>query len=245
MSRTRRPRRSAAFAYRLKMWHPQKMEPQTCQHNVHCSDQQGFLQGSWTTEKTQDGTRVVCDSCGKFYGYLQAGTLPPIKRPVSLLSASGPAKQTGSSSCTVVNDSARPGQGTAAASLPGPFHQKRSARRPIDYAALRQLVSISQVLQVIEFAPTGRSGVQVRGPCPIHKSTRPRSRIFSANLDRNIYQCFKASCGSKGNQLDLYAAVTGLPLYEAATQLCNKLHLDVPWKEPRRCLPQSEPPSHS
>ena len=57
------------------------------------------------------------------------------------------------------------------------------------------------------------------------------SRIFSANLDRSIYRCFKPGCGSKGNQLDLYAAVTGLSLYEGSIEVCQQLDIDVPRKE--------------
>ena len=41
------------------MWHPEKMEPQSCQHDIHCTNQQGFLQGSWTTERVQDGTQGI------------------------------------------------------------------------------------------------------------------------------------------------------------------------------------------
>jgi len=105
-------------------------------------------------------------------------------------------------------------------------------RRGIDYAELRRRVSIGQVLELVGFRPSGRRGGQLRGPCPVHGSRRKKSRSFSVDLERNIYQCFKASCGSKGNQLDLYVAVTGLPLYEAAIDLCDRLSIEVPWKRP-------------
>ena len=35
--------------------------------------------------------------------------------------------------------------------------------------------------------------------------------------------------GMRGNQLDLYAAATGLSLVEAAVALCEQLHREVPW----------------
>ncbi len=66
---------------------------------------------------------------------------------------------------------------------------------------------------LLGFVPCESSGDQVRGPCLVHHSISPLSRSFSANLKRHICRCFK--CGSSGNQLDLYAAVTGLGVFEA------------------------------
>jgi DNA primase len=97
----------------------------------------------------------------------------------------------------------------------------------IRFAELREQIPLRDVLDLIGFVPQRTSGEQVRGPCPIHRSSSPKSRSFSANLKRNIYQCFE--CGSAGNQLDLYAAVTGLPVFDAAVELCERLHREVPW----------------
>lgn len=76
-------------------------------------------------------------------------------------------------------------------------------------------------------SPASPLGIRCAGPCPIHHSISPLSRSFSANLKRHIYRCFK--CGSYGNQLDLYASSTGLSLFEATIELCEKLHREVPW----------------
>ena len=108
----------------------------------------------------------------------------------------------------------------------------RSRRGPVDYAALRQQLTIGQTLDLVGWQPTRQNGPQLRGPCPVHKSRGPKSRIFSVNTERNIYQCFK--CGSKGNQLDLWVAVTGLPLYEAAIDLCDRLGIEPPQPEQKR-----------
>ena len=89
------------------------------------------------------------------------------------------------------------------------------------------------MLELIDFHPLSRSGSQVRGPCPVHHSTSEKSRVFSVNLAKNTYQCFAKKCGSKGNQLDLYVAASGLPIYEAALELCQMLGIDVPRKETR------------
>ena len=77
------------------------------------------------------------------------------------------------------------------------------------------------------FVPRESSGDQLRGPCPIHGSSSPKSRSFSANVGRNAYRCFK--CDSSGNQLDLWAAVTKMDLHAAAIDLCEKAQVDIPW----------------
>lgn len=74
-----------------------------------------------------------------------------------------------------------------------------------------------------------RRGQQVRGPCPVHHSRSPRSRSFSAQLGRGIWQCFV--CGASGNALDLWARVTGQELYAAVLALYRQLGRAVPWLE--------------
>jgi DNA primase len=99
----------------------------------------------------------------------------------------------------------------------------------IRYADVRAMISLAEVLELVGFPLGENRGEQVRGRCPVHHSTSPRSRSFSANLKRNIYRCFR--CGSSGNQLDLYAAVTGQSLFAAAVALCERLHREIPWVE--------------
>jgi DNA primase len=96
----------------------------------------------------------------------------------------------------------------------------------IDYAELRRRIGIAEVLALCHFEPTERLGDQVRGPCPIHGSTSPGSRSFSANLKKNNFRCFK--CGATGNQLDLWVAISKLPLHAAALDLCARLRIDTP-----------------
>ena len=95
------------------------------------------------------------------------------------------------------------------------------------YAEVRAMISLADVLGLVGFVLPETSGDQIRGPCPVHRSASSSSRSFSANLKRNAYQCFR--CGSSGNQLDLYAAVTGLSLFDATVALCERLHRDIPW----------------
>ncbi|MGZ3416119.1 MAG: hypothetical protein ACXVAT_20080 [Isosphaeraceae bacterium] len=41
------------------------------------------------------------------------------------------------------------------------------------------------------------------------------------------YYCHR--CHSHGNQLELWAAVTKLPLHQATIDLCLRLGRDIPW----------------
>jgi DNA primase len=97
----------------------------------------------------------------------------------------------------------------------------------INYRELRASISIAEILRLIGFVPAQACGPQLRGPCPVHGSRSKSSRVFSVNLKTNVYRCFK--CGSAGNQLDLYAAITKKSLYEAAIDMCEKLNRDTPW----------------
>ncbi len=96
----------------------------------------------------------------------------------------------------------------------------------IDFAELRAQVTMGQVLELLCYEPRVSGSDQVRGPCPIHGSTSKTSRIFSANLQRNVFQCFK--CEAQGNQLDLWAQVHDLSVYDAALDLCSKLNIEPP-----------------
>ena len=104
--------------------------------------------------------------------------------------------------------------------------QSQPINQRIDYRQLRELVSIEQVLEFINWQPSATKGPQLRGPCPVHQSTNPHSRSFSVNLEKNAYRCF--SCDSQGNQLDLAAAIFGLDLHAAAIELCHRLQLNPP-----------------
>jgi len=101
----------------------------------------------------------------------------------------------------------------------------------IDFQRLRAEIAIEQVLGRLGFQPAARSADQLRGPCPVHGSSSPHSRTFSVNLTLGRYYCHK--CHSQGNQLELWAAVRRLPIYEAALDLCQALGHPVPWKARR------------
>jgi DNA primase len=89
------------------------------------------------------------------------------------------------------------------------------------------MIPMSDVLELLGFVPAETRGSQLRGPCPIPGSASPPSRVFSVHLARNAFQCFK--CGSSGNQLDLWAAVTKTDLHAAAIEFCRRTQNDIPW----------------
>ena len=102
----------------------------------------------------------------------------------------------------------------------------------IDFRAVRELVTVADVLDLINFEAHGAASGGLRGPCPVHRSRSATSRSFAVDVKQRIYRCF--GCGSAGNHLDLYVAVTGQGIYQAALELCEKLHRDVPWIAPKR-----------
>ena len=102
-----------------------------------------------------------------------------------------------------------------------------TATRPrVDFAFLRQQVSLEQVLAHLGLM--GRmqgGGLQRRGPCPVHSHPGDRERTFSVHLGKNAFRCFQAECGVQGNALDLWSAIHRLPLYDAALHLAETFGL--------------------
>jgi transposase len=114
---------------------------------------------------------------------------------------------------------------TPAAVKPAP-PAHRVARPKVDFAFLRQQLTMEQVLRHLGVFDSLRGrGLQRRGPCPIHSQPGNTQPTFSAHLGKHLFQCFHAACGAQGNVLDLWAAVHKLPLYEAALQLAETFHL--------------------
>jgi DNA primase len=108
----------------------------------------------------------------------------------------------------------------------------------IDYRELRARIRVAEVLALLDYRPQWIKGEQWRGPCPLHGSTRVRSRSFAAHLGKNVYHCFR--CGAAGNVLDLWMAYTGQKLHAAALDLCRRLGQDVPWLPSHGSVHQQE-----
>lgn len=101
--------------------------------------------------------------------------------------------------------------------------------RGIDYRELRRRISIIEVLELISWKPATTRGPELRGPCPLHKSSQPTSTQFVVNTARNIFYCHSSKCKTGGNQLDLWMKLTDLSVYDAALDLAEKTGTDVPW----------------
>jgi DNA primase len=102
----------------------------------------------------------------------------------------------------------------------------------IDYHRARAALRLADVLGLLGYQPHRRQGQQWRGPCPLHGSRSAASRVFAAHLGKGLYHCF--ACGAGGNALDLWVALTRLPLHAAVLDLCRRLGRPVPWLEGRK-----------
>jgi DNA primase len=105
----------------------------------------------------------------------------------------------------------------------------------IDYRAARALLPLADVLALLGFVPRRRHGLQLRGPCPLHRSRTASSRSLAAHLGKDAWHCFR--CGAGGNALELWAAATHQPLHAAVLDLCQRLGRAVPWLPPPRRPP--------
>jgi DNA primase len=101
----------------------------------------------------------------------------------------------------------------------------------VDFNRLRTEIAMEQVLHLLRFQPSDRSGKQWYGSCPLHDGASRRDRSFSVNVAIGRYYCHR--CHSHGNQLELWAAATKTPLHQATIDLCRLLGREVPWIRPR------------
>lgn len=97
----------------------------------------------------------------------------------------------------------------------------------LDFAHLKSQLPLSRVLDQLGLSARLRgSGAQRRCACPIHRGDG-RGRTFSVNLSENVFCCFDAHCGKKGDVIDLWAAVRQLSLREAALDLARTFGLEA------------------
>ena len=108
-----------------------------------------------------------------------------------------------------------------------PTIEKESTMPGIDFDKLRAEITMEQVLNLVNFEPSHRTGDQWYGGCPLHDCTRRRPRFFSANVATRRYHCHR--CHSNGNQLELWAAFTKKSMYPATLDLCRQIGREVPW----------------
>ena len=96
----------------------------------------------------------------------------------------------------------------------------------LDFAHLKRQLPMTRVLDHLGLTQRLKgSGVQRRCACPIHRGDG-RGRTFSVNLEANVYQCFDARCGSQGDVIDLWAALTQRDVRGAALDLVHVFGLE-------------------
>ena len=101
-----------------------------------------------------------------------------------------------------------------------------AARPKVDFAFLRQQITMEQVLGRLGLmARLHGRGLQRRGPCPLHSDPGDAEPTFSVHLGKHVFRCFHAGCGARGNVLDLWAAVHRVSLYDAALHLAETFQL--------------------
>ena len=104
--------------------------------------------------------------------------------------------------------------------------------RSVDFAHLRAQIKIEQVLSYLGYWDGLRgSGDERRGRCPLHESHGKGygkgHRDFAVNVQKNVFHCVHPDCDQGGNVLDLWAAVHGLPLQQAALHLAETFQLQI------------------
>jgi len=85
-------------------------------------------------------------------------------------------------------------------------------RRPLNFASIRQQVKCQRVLSLVDWHPRSVRGGISRGPCPIHGSTYPMSRVFVTNGQ----VCYCHKCKWYGDAIDLFARLASCSKLDAA-----------------------------
>lgn len=117
---------------------------------------------------------------------------------------------------------------TGASTVADPGRAVDGAGVWLDFAHLKRQLPLSRVLDHLGLTPRLKgSGAQRRCACPIHRGDG-RGRTFSVHLEANVYQCFDARCQSKGDVIDLWAALSQRDVRTAALDLVHVFGLEPP-----------------
>ena len=116
---------------------------------------------------------------------------------------------------------------TAACSATGVAPAPVGDTAALDFAHLKRQLPLARVFEHLGLSArlSRGNGPQRRCACPIHRGDG-RGRTFSVNLDDNVFHCFDATCGHKGDVIDLWAALHGLSLRAAALDLVRTFDLE-------------------
>jgi hypothetical protein len=98
----------------------------------------------------------------------------------------------------------------------------------IDFAKVRSLIPMNDVLTLLAWEPSSINGPQLRGTCPLPSCANTSRRTFGVHLEKQAWHCF--ACGHHGNQLDLWTMITGHDLYHATINLCHRAGKPIPYR---------------
>jgi transposase len=100
----------------------------------------------------------------------------------------------------------------------------------VDFEHVKAQLPLARVLEHLQLMDGLRgTSSQRKGPCPLHgpkPEGQKRGRTFSVNLDKNVFQCFQPACAKKGDVIDLWAALKGVTLRQAALELVRTFNLE-------------------
>jgi hypothetical protein len=108
------------------------------------------------------------------------------------------------------------------------------AREWVDFKKVKEAVDIQMVLDHYGIKGLTKSGDELRGPFPIHKGSQ-RSKHFTVNVRKNAFNCFSKDCGTRGNVLDLVAAIENCSVRDAALKLQDWFKIgESPLRSPKQ-----------
>ena len=97
----------------------------------------------------------------------------------------------------------------------------------VDFDHLKKQLPMTRLLDHLGLTSRLKgAGLQKRCTCPIHRGDA-RGRTFSVHLGQNVFQCFDQACRHKGDVIDLWAALHGLSLRQAAVDLIATFQLEA------------------
>lgn len=106
-------------------------------------------------------------------------------------------------------------------------------KRWVDFQELKERVTFEQVLERLELLPgLERAGDELRGQCPICKRGDAKSKCFSINVSKQVFQCF--ACKKRGNVLDFTAAARDTDVHRAALWLRDQFLTNPETPKPRQ-----------
>jgi transposase len=100
----------------------------------------------------------------------------------------------------------------------------------VDFEHVKSQLPLKRVLEHLQLLDGLRgTGGQRKGPCPLHgpkSEGKKPGPTFSVNLDKNAFKCFQPTCARKGDVIDLWAALHGISLRQAALELVHIFNLE-------------------